>query len=175
MGVSGGTGNVTMSGKSVLNVGSNFLFVGVQDNSYNSGVGTITVGGSSVLTAQSDIDIGDGSTGTLTIQGHGWVQANGTLWLGGDDNNGYENANGVGNLQLNGGTLTASNIEPGQGYGTGNIYFNGGTLQATDGWPIAPVQRTLNAYVQAGGAVIDSNGNSLVWINSFAATRSQRS
>ena len=163
VGVSGGTGNVTMSGKSVLNVGSNFLFVGVQDNSYNSGVGTITVGGSSVLTAQSDIDIGDGSTGTLTIQGHGWVQANGTLWLGGDDNNGYENANGVGNLQLNGGTLTASNIEPSR-VRTGNIYFNGGTLQARTAGQLLQYTQ-LNAYVQAGGAVIDSNGNSLVWIN----------
>ena len=51
---------------------------------------------------------------------------------------------------------------------TANIYFNGGTLQATAAGGLLQYSGTFNAYVQSGGAVIDSNGN-IIYDQPFAA------
>ena len=68
-------------------------------------------------------------------------------------------------MNLNGGTLsTARGIANG---GSSTIYFNGGTLQAaaSNGNWISVTQ----AYVQAGGAIIDTQGHTVA-INQTLAT-----
>ena len=101
------------------------------------------------------ITVGDGGTGALTIQDQGLVET-GNFQLGSTYQSGQ--TGGVGTLHLNGGTLSAPAVQNDIGT-TGNLYFNGGTLQATaSSTDFISSSGTLKAYVQAGGAVIDSNG-----------------
>ncbi len=63
-------------------------------------------------------------------------------------------------FSLNGGTLTVGGVGPNPnsfGGGTSTFNFNGGTLQANKA-STTFVTGLTNAYVQAGGAKIDSNG-----------------
>jgi autotransporter-associated beta strand protein len=69
----------------------------------------------------------------------------------------YFSGNGV--YQLNGGTLIASEIFPGQG--TGVFNFNGGLLQAAVGANTPFMSGLTSTYVQSGGANIDTNGQSI--------------
>ena len=108
-------------------------------------------------------------TGTLTVSGSGTL-ACGTLDV---SRNAYGNTIGsVGTVNLNGGTLLASHV----GTATANAQtnwlngsaatfnFNGGTLKINSatapffqGGTVAPII-PITTVVQAGGAVIDSNG-----------------
>ncbi len=95
--------------------------------------------------------MGDEGTGTLSVSGTGTVNCGGGLRVG----NAFT-ANGTVNLNA-GGTIVAALIESAGGAGTWN--FNGGTLRARDNADNL-MQGLTNAYVEAGGAVIDTDGYS---------------
>jgi len=174
VGIHGGTGILTLTGNSLLDATAtnqntnppgqyayvywyNVVDIGLLQGS----AGTVVVGGTSTLRANNGpynntgyICVGDGGTGTLTIQDQGLAQT-GNFFLGSTFQSGQ--AGGTGTLRLNGGTLSVPTVQNAVGT-TGNLYFNGGTLQATANSGLISASGTLNAYVQAGGAVIDSNG-----------------
>ena len=116
-----------------------------------SGTGTFNQSGGTVNTTESLV-VGNisGATGTYNLTG-GVVNAatvSGQLRLG-------ANAGATGTVNLDGGTLQAPIVA--KGGGTGTFNFNGGVLRA--GATGATFFGGLtNAYVKAGGAIIDSNG-----------------
>ena len=116
-----------------------------------SGTGTFNQSGGTVNTTESLV-VGNisGATGTYNLTG-GVVNAatvSGQLRLG-------ANAGATGTVNLDGGTLQAPVVA--KGGGTGTFNFNGGVLRA--GATGATFFGGLtNAYVKAGGAIIDSNG-----------------
>jgi fibronectin-binding autotransporter adhesin len=173
VGMNGGSGVVTLNGNSLLDASctanssggtggsfSNVVAIGLANSS-----GTVTVGGTSTLRADhgspvsngSIISVGEGGAGVLIVQDQGQVQA-ANFNLGGTF---YGTSGGAGSLYLNGGTVSVPAVQNDSG-ATGNVWFNGGTLQATAGSAnFISAGGTLNAYVQSGGAVIDSNGNNI--------------
>ena len=123
-------------------------------NSTLRALGTISGGPASYIL------VGDGGTGTLVITNSGQVQT-ALFRLGSTDQS--NQSGGVGKLYLSGGTLSVPQIQN-EANATGDIYFNGGTLQATangSDFLQSSGGGTFNAYVQAGGAVIDSQGNDI--------------
>ena len=142
-----GKGTVTVNGAGALLNANGEIWVGNQATS----TGTLTVSAGTVQSA-SWFAIGRaGSTGVLTINGTGVVQktsATGILELG---NNGSSNAT----VNLDGGFLKVNRVGTGGGASTFN--FNGGTLAATVSEPLF-MQGLTNAFVKAGGAVIDTQG-----------------
>ncbi len=171
VGVNGGTGVVTLSGNSLLdasctaNSNGTIPFSNVVAIGLASSAGTVTVGGTSTLRAVagssvsngSFITVGEGGAGTLIVQDQGQVQA-ANFYVGSTF---YGTSGGTGSLHLNGGTLSVPSVQNSSGT-TGNLYFNGGTLQATaSSSDFISAGGTLTAYVQSGGAVIDSNGNNI--------------
>ena len=147
----------------------NCLDIGFNNNNSTGSAGTLTVGGNSTVRALNGIpgqaaggyiSVGDGGNGVLVIANSGLVQA-GTFYLGSQSQSGQNG--GAGALHLNGGTLSVPQVQNASGT-TGNIYFNGGALQAaaaSGDFLQSTGGGTLSAYVQAGGAVIDSNGNNI--------------
>jgi fibronectin-binding autotransporter adhesin len=154
---SGGSGVLNFSGGLLSVAGGDEFYVG-----YNSGTGSVTVsggtlslgaGGGRIFIGGGDNGGGSYGTGTFSIGGSGLV----TVAAGGTFPNeafylaGY---GGTGVLNLNGGTLSlARNINTG---GNSIVNFNGGTLQASAS--NANLINVTHAYVQAGGAIIDTQG-----------------
>ncbi|MCW1914605.1 autotransporter-associated beta strand repeat-containing protein [Luteolibacter sp. GHJ8] len=106
-----------------------------------------------------------GSTGILTING-GTVNA--TNSTAGSNIGGFfygiimaATAADNATLNLNGGTLLLSRVGTTFTPGTSTFNFNGGTLKANNGF-LNFMQGLTRANVRNGGAVIDTNGNSLV-------------
>jgi len=146
---------------------------------------------SGMLTTQNWIAVGrQGATGVLNQTG-GTISKQGTNniiigSLGGngawDLNNGTVLNNGIlglgensnsGTLYLNSGGLFQATSVQTWGGATGYLYFNGGTLQISgNGGYIGardPVAGgVLNTYIQAGGAIIDTNGNNIEVQNPMA-------
>jgi autotransporter-associated beta strand protein len=175
VGINGGTGVILLSGSSLLDASCTANSSGGTAGSFSNAVsiglpsstGSVTVGGTSTLKAVggspasngSDIIVGQGGTGSLTVQDSGQVTA-ANFYLGSNPAF-YATSGGTGSLYLNGGTLSVPSIQNNSGT-TGNIYFNGGTLQATaSSSNFINANGTFNAYVESGGAVIDSNGNNI--------------
>ena len=78
-----------------------------------------------------------------------------------------ENSN-AGNFFLNGGVVQANSVttfENSSATAVGSLYFNGGTLQASASRSNYFTQ--TNSFIQAGGAIIDTNGFSISASNSF--------
>ncbi len=179
VGFHGGAGQLTLSGRSLLDAtpGNGYGFINVIDigfdnNNSTGSSGTVTVGGSSTLRAVSGsfIVVGDGGSGVLTISQSALVQTS-CLQIGSSLQSGQSGGSGV--LNLNGGTLSVPQIQNAAG-AVGSLIFNGGTLQATastsdfitlgsvdDSGYFQPGGGTLNVYIQAGGAAIDTGGNAV--------------
>ena len=146
------------------------------------GHGTLTISGGTFITTNGSggdiIGNSDNNTGTLNISGGTFISGSTTiaLGLGGganrtsvlNVNSGSATVKGItintlrGTINLNGGTLAASNIVVSSIVGvnaTNN--FNGGTLKPrgnTTGFlPLAPLAVT-RANVRDGGAIIDTDG-----------------
>ncbi|MEO5716503.1 MAG: autotransporter-associated beta strand repeat-containing protein [Luteolibacter sp.] len=123
--------------------------------SFSGSSGLLNVSGGTFVagsgTNLAPLYVGEGGTGTLTTSGSGLVSiANTTegLRLG-------RYASATGTVNLNGGTIQTPIVTRGAGYGAFN--FNGGTLKAAQS--TASFMTGLSAVsVNAGGAVIDSNG-----------------
>lgn len=152
-----GAGTFNQTG-GLFNVSSGETWVGEQ----NTGAWVIS-GGTATLQALNVGQAGGGN-GTLTLQnaasGLTGALANGggaesitatTMVLG-------NNATATGTVNLDGGTLAVNSVA--KGAGTGTFNFNGGTLRArvNTGTFLGGL---TNAFVKAGGAVIDSNGNAI--------------
>jgi autotransporter-associated beta strand protein len=153
----------------------------------------INVNGTSTITSESWFCVGRGTgTGVLNVNG-GTVKKegtnsdgspNGNFILGSDRGNGTvylesgsilnnaqvilgENSGAVANFHLDGGLVQATALAiNGTGVYASNMYYNGGTLQAT-----ADSTNFVNAgvmqYVQAKGAVIDSNTHAITINTAF--------
>lgn len=125
-----------LSGLGQLNISSGtFQVVGNGGNAFvnvgSAGVGVLTISGNAVF------DSGTGSSGRLAIVN-------------------LSAATGSGTVNLNGGTLRARQVITG-GTQSSTFNFNGGRLVATTS-TTGFMQGLTAANVQAGGAVIDSNG-----------------
>ncbi len=92
--------------------------------------------------------VGGGGAGILTASGSGLLDSSGGLRLSGG-------SSGNGAVHLDGGTICTPIVE--DGGGTSTFHFNGGTLKARN--TTATFMQNLDtADVEAGGAIIDSNG-----------------
>ncbi len=117
----------------------------------STGSGTISGGTLSQSNSSYRTYVGYAGTGSLTVTGSGLVNAAGGLTVAGA-------SAGRGSLYLNGGTLATTFIS--DGGGTSALYFNGGTIKAKTS-SASFLAGLDGAYVQAGGAVIDSDGNDI--------------
>ncbi|HEX4000004.1 MAG TPA: autotransporter-associated beta strand repeat-containing protein [Pirellulales bacterium] len=157
---SGGNGTLNIAGGTLAVSGGDEFLVG-----YNAATGLVDVtsgslsvgaGGGRVFIGGGDTNSGTYGTGTLTIAGGTLTVAAGgafpsdLIYLAG--------YGGTGVLNLNGGILSTA-----RGFGSGGsstINFNGGTLQAALS-STTFLTGISNAYVLAGGAVIDSQANAV--------------
>ena len=99
--------------------------------------------------------VGEEGSGTLNVSGTGAVVVSGAtlgLSIG-------HTASGIGTVNLDGGTITTTLVRDGGGTSTFN--FNGGTLIAGTGANPSFMGGLNNANVKAGGARIDSNGQTI--------------
>lgn len=98
-------------------------------------------------------------TGTINVSGTGQVNVNGVaLYV--STINGVNAGTGV--VNLDGGTITAKQVtEAGGGGGSGTFNFNGGLLKAGTGASATFMAGLNAANVKAGGANIDSNGQTI--------------
>lgn len=145
---SNGSGEITVNAGGRLT--NEFAFLGAEAGAS----GTVRVRGDDALwVSNAAILVGNNGTGQVTIADGGTVRANGVV-LG-------SNASGNGSLTLDqGGTLEILWVD--RGAGSAAFYFNGGRLLAASDQD----QLFLNfndgdVVIQAGGAIIDSNGHDL--------------
>ena len=153
----GGVHAFTQSAGSVAT--GSWMVVGIAaggNGTYNMSGGSVAV---STINAGSFTTIGaGGGTGELSLTGGTWLDNNKTF-LG-------ENAGGTGTLRLGSGAIfTTGRIEVGGG--TGNLIFNGGTLRARTA-AADFISATAFVDLQAGGAVIDTNGFTVTSTASFS-------
>jgi autotransporter-associated beta strand protein len=140
-------GTYNMSG-GLVNAATGFGFAVL--GSFGGSSGTLNSSGGTFDASVGGMIVGEGGTGVVNVSGTGLVNlgANHFLTLG-------ANGGGSGTVNLNGGAIQANSVV--QGAGTGTFNFNGGTLRATAN-DSTFVQGLTAANVNAGGAVIDSNG-----------------
>ena len=145
----GGTGTLAQTGGSFSEV--NDLRLGEDptgNGTYDLSAGTGQVNGY-VLVGWTN-----GGNGTLKIGGSGTLTVNQNVEVGGG-----AGGNGNGTVNLNGGTLLTNFIYWNTGGGA-QLNLNGGTFKAMSSQAeIFQNFTTANTELQAGGAVIDSNGN----------------
>lgn len=157
----GGTGLYNMSaGTATLGI----LRVGY----LGTGTGTLNISGGTMTATRMDVGYAQQAVGSLTMSGTGVLDV-ADLHLGTFDN-------ATGTINLNGGTLGVTSILNEDGNASGfdgkrsdTINFNGGTLQALgnstnflNNVGIAnPTAKPFVTQVQAGGAVIDTNGHTI--------------
>lgn len=135
-------GTFQLSGASVTCTGGSFVFTAGNTSGGNNNFildsGTFDGGAKEVLNAY-------GATGTTTI--------NGGLFICGDFR---ISQSATGTVNLNGGTLRATRLK--HNNNTEIVNFNGGTLQAKSSVADLITSAVDFVNIQAGGAVIDSNG-----------------
>ena len=151
VGRNGGQGTLNLSGsaaitKTSLNGGN--VTIGGDGGPV---VGVINQTGGSFTNTATQTWVGESGTGT-------WNMSGGTTVLGSVHiSNG---AGATGTFNLNGGDLTATEITANGGNGTFN--FNGGTLHAGGSSLILMHDLSGGAYVQAAGAIINSEGYNVI-------------
>ena len=135
---------------------SGWTVVGRYNEAGASGLLNVTGGTFNQVQLDRVLIIGEEATGTLTVSGTGVVNAAG--------NNGILVANGatgIGEVNLNtGGTISAKSVREGAS-GTSTFNFNGGTLVAATGANANFMSGLDSAVVKAGGAFIDTNGQTV--------------
>ena len=151
----GSSGTMTMTGGTMT--GSDKLIVG-----HNQATGVLNQSGG-VVNVQNEVYIGNenstSSVGTYTLSGTAALNVGNEVLVGRD--------NGMGTFNLNGGTVTTKKIEGGNGSATVN--FNGGIVKAKEDQANFITNLDV-ANVQAGGAVIDSNGFKVGTEQAFTGT-----
>jgi fibronectin-binding autotransporter adhesin len=118
-------------------------------------------GNASVTSTTTANYITRNGTGTVTIGGSALFDLGSNSLALGETGGGATPFSGTGTLNLNGGTLRARAIAVGNTTATSIVNFNGGTFLATEGSNQNIMSQTegVFAYVKAGGAIFDTNGN----------------
>ena len=157
-----GTGSGSAGSYNLSGAASTLTTAGL--NIGNTGNGTFTMGGGTLnVTAGGTLNVGTSTnniTGTFTQNGGAvTVAGSGGVLIG-------STTLSSGTYSLNGGTLTTSRVTVSNtgttaGSPVSTFNFNGGTLQANSSNTVF-VAGLTRAYVQAGGAKIDSNGQSVL-------------
>ena len=158
----GGTVNVNTDG------GGN-MELGVWDpsvNTFTQGAGSLNVQNNASIVfgvlghnGQSTFNQNGGSV-TFYSDAGSTAGGTGALTLGSQGANPWEISSGTYAYNLNGGVLTVPKIQKVSAAATGNFSFDGGVLRPT-GDSATFMQGLSNAYVKAGGAIIDTNGFSI--------------
>ena len=147
IGANGATGNFNLSGGLFTLTGGGDLSIG------DGGPGTITQTGGTLTSVQSDTYLGAASVGTGI-----WNLGPGSAFLSHLQFTRDAGSSGTMNL-LAGGTLTVSEVNVGHA-GSSTFNFNGGKLVASQS-DATFMQGLTSAYVQSGGATIDTAGNTI--------------
>ena len=134
-------GPVTLEAKKTSNSNGKFIIYKGEVTSSNA-----------VITCGSDLEVGNKSTGSLTICG-GTVSVSDSAWTYVGHNSGS-----VGVINLYGGILKTRHIDEGSGDGT--VVFNGGTLQANAAYEDygGLIYGNVDVTVNEGGGTIDNGG-----------------
>ena len=162
----GGTGTSTLNVSGSATITESYLLLANYDTNTTGNVNmgdALNPGGT--ITVNADMNVGGAGTGTLTFvpNGGGKLTVTGTLYL----SRGGPTADGTVNLNA-GGTLVSGNINNGWAFNQGTnsptfnpnaFYFNGGIWMPSG--TFAYMFPNINAVVQAGGAIINDNGNSV--------------
>lgn len=155
-------GIITNNG-GTLNVGATALYMGYWDPTSSS---VVQNSGNIKLNNNSEIRVAENnnSSGTHTFNHNGgnvtFYSDAGTTVGGTGSLNLMNSGTGAGIYNLNGGTLTVPQIRKAGGSGTATFNFNGGTLKPTAS-SATFLQGLTAANVQAGGAVIDTDSQSI--------------
>ncbi|TLD70450.1 Verru_Chthon cassette protein A [Phragmitibacter flavus] len=142
----GGNGTYNLTGGTV-----NAATTGGQTvlSSFAGGTSTLNVSGGT-FNATNELWVGEGGDGTLTLSAEGVVTTGVTGYTR------IAQGGGVGEVNLDGGTLTTGGVAKGGG-SSGILNFNGGTLQASQSTG-SYLQGLTRVNVRDDGAVFDTNG-----------------
>ncbi len=149
----GTTGIVNMDG-GTFNTNT-YITIGRQGGA----TGTFNLNGGVVnqTDVNAGIAVGEQGNGTLNVNGGTLNIDGGGLYLTTENT-----ATGVAEANLNGGTVSAKRItERDDLTGTSTLNLNGGLIQARAGAALAFIANLDQANVLAGGALIDSNGQTI--------------
>ena len=161
--MSGGTASfgswvaVGRNGPGILNLSGGSISVATNPythGSFATGTGVTNISGGGAINVNSTGAVGmylaEAGTGILNMTG-------GAVNIVAGATNGLNLTNGAGSgtANLNGGVLTAGLVKKG-GAGSGVLNFNGGTLRPNAN--TFTMTGLTSAYVNAGGAIFDSNG-----------------
>jgi len=147
-----GNGTLNQSGGTVT--ANNYLAIGRQTGS--TGNYTITGGVMQQTGSGQKVTLGEQGTGTLTMSGNAQVSSAGGIQVG------FGAGYGVGTMNLNGGTLsTVQILGSSNSASTSTVNFNGTYVQAAAGASSSFLSGVTHANVKSGGAVIDTNGNTV--------------
>ena len=150
----GSLGTMTMADRAFASAGSVYLGKG----DLSGGTVTITGGTLSQTNPGGEFIVGRDGNGTLNVSGSASVVASATsgILMGGGA------FSQVAVLNLSGGKVEATRIYKGSGVAAA-LTFNSGTLRAATGAASDFVSGLTSVSVLAGGAVIDSNGQSVTF------------
>ena len=150
----GSLGTMTMADRASVTAGSVFLGKG----DLSGGTVTITGGTLSQTNPGGEFIVGRDGNGTLNVSGSASVIASATtgILMGGGA------FSQVAVVNLSGGKVEATRIYKGSGVAAA-LTFNSGTLRAATGAASDFVSGLTSVSVLAGGAVIDSNGQSVTF------------
>ena len=148
----GSLGTMTIADRAAASGGS--IFIGKGDLS--GGVVTITGGTLSQTNTGGEFIVGRDGNGTLNVSGSASVIASATTGI----QMGAGAFSQAAVLNLSGGQVQATRLYKGSGVAAA-LTFNSGTLRASPGAANDFVSGLTSVSVLAGGAVIDSNGQSI--------------
>jgi autotransporter-associated beta strand protein len=138
-----GTGTMNQTGGTFQSA----LFLSIGRQTGGKGIWNISAGTLNQTNSADWLVVGEAGTGTLNISGTAQVTTAGVIKIG--------QTGGTGTINLDGGTLITPAIQ--QGTGAANFDFSGGTLKPSTS-TTAFMPTTVTTKVQAGGAIIDTNG-----------------
>lgn len=137
--------------------GQSWISIGRYTGAGGNATGTVNISGGTFnqTNPANSLIVGEDGTGTLTISGTGAVTSLGTVLVS-------NSGTAIGTLNLNGGTLTTRQVSAGAtGAGLATFNFNGGILRAGTGANAIFMDLLDVVNVQAGGALIDTNGQTV--------------
>lgn len=174
--ITGGTMNVanaliaqSTAATSRINVSGGTLSLTAGNRFANNGTAILTVSGSGVVNwAVNGSGLSENGTGSIIMNGgtlNMTSSGSSYLFLNGGNLPAFNNAV-TSTIAFNGGTLTTRGFAMNTGANSAarlaELLFNGGTLRASENnTSFIPNSTNLTSKVQAGGAVIDTNGFSI--------------
>lgn len=149
----GGSGNGTMNQTGGTLIGTNWISIGRN----GGGTGVYNLSGGTLMKVNPNgtrLNVAENGTGTLNVSGTGTV----IVGVGGFADLDICSGNGNGAINLNGGSITAGQITH-LGGGTAAFNFNGGTLIASSSANANFMSGLTTATVMTNGAFMNSGGN----------------